>query len=456
MKRLSTLDTAFLLLEKRQQPMHVAGLQLFKFPKDAPRDFLQQLVDEFRNVESIRPPFNQRVVWRMGQAFWDEDPYFDLEHHFRHSALPKPGRVRELLDLTSRLHSNLLDRSRPLWSSRLIEGLQGRRFAMYNKIHHSVVDGVAAMRLGQSALTEDPNARGLLPMWAKNPADRRKPSRGNAVERVIKAGAPALSLGGITEQIGMARGVAGRVVEAMRGGDGAVSPFETPRCMLNVPITASRRFAAQSYSLTRIKAVGKALDCTVNDIVLAMCAAALRQYLLSLNALPAKSLTAMVPVSVRPEGTEGGNQIAMILANLGTNLADPLDRIEVIRASMQAGKDRFSQMSQPEIIAYTILSSLPSTLNLALGLAPERQRYNLVISNVPGPKKALYWNGAELEGMYPVSIPTDGQALNITCTSYQDSLDFGLTACSRTVPSVQRMLDMLEDALKELERVARA
>lgn len=449
MKRLSTMDTAFLLLEKRQQPMHVAGLQLFKFPDDAPRNFLYELAENFRHVDQVRAPFNQKLVWRAGQAYWEEDPYFDLEHHFRHSALPKPGRVRELLDLVSRLHANLLDRERPLWSSRLIEGLQGKRFAIYNKMHHAMVDGVAGMKLAQTSLTEDPNIRDLPPMWAKRPqAPRDRSGRSSA-------GSSGLSISALAERAGMIRNVGGRVIESFRGGDnGLVGAFDAPRSILNVPITASRRFAAQSYSLSRAKAAGKALDATLNDVVLAMCSSALRRYLIDMNALPEKPLISMVPVSVRPEGSVGGNEIAMIMANLGTNHADPVDRLEDIRQSMQAGKQRFSQMTHAEIQAYTILSSLPGTLNLGLGLAPERQMYNLVISNVPGPRNPLYWNGARMEGMYPVSIVTDGQAVNITVTSYVDSLDFGITACRRSLPSIQRMLDYLEDGLKELEKEA--
>lgn len=451
MKRLSMMDGSFLLSEKPQQPMHVAGLQLFSLPEKNKRGFVKNLAEQLRAGGEVRAPFNQHIVTRLGQAYWREDPYFDLDHHFRHLALPKPGRVRELLALVSHLHASLLDRSRPLWECYLIEGLEGNRFALYTKMHHAMVDGVTAMRLGQAAMTEDPTITDLPPMWAsKNLQGPRKPS-GTTTN---PSPTPPLRL---QDQIAVARGALGTFVDLWKSSsdETQITPMDAPRCMLNGPISASRRFAAQSYDIARIKAVADAFDATLNDVVMAMCGGALRSYLKSMNGLPDKPLIAMVPVSVKPKDSmEAGNNVGMILASLGTDRSAPESRLDIIKRSMQAGKDRFSQMSRPEIMAYSALLGMPLALSVGLGVARDVPMYNVVISNVPGPKKPMYFNGAKMEGMYPVSIVAEGQAMNITLNSYVDKMEFGVIACRRSLPSIQRILDYLEDELAALEKAA--
>lgn len=224
--------------------------------------------------------------------------------------------------------------------------------------------------------------------------------------------------------------------------------------MLNEKITGSRRFAAQSYSLARIRGICQAFGTTVNDVVTAMCANALRTYLMNQDALPEKPLIAMVPVSLRKDDSAEGNQVGVILANLHTDEPDPVERLTKIHEGIRAAKDRYAHMSSEEIINYTAMMLSPAAFHLLTGLAPKWQTYNVVISNVPGPKETSYWNGAKLEGMYPVSIAMDRLALNMTLTSYNDQVEFGLIGCRRTLPSLQRMLDYLEEGLTELEQAA--
>ena len=446
MKALTVNDQMFLWLERRNQPMHVGGLQLMSAPRGAPADFFGKLSDRVRQFTAAQPPFNQRLVKKLGRWHWDEDRDFDLEMHFKHLALPHPGRIRELLTLVSKLHSNLLDRERPMWELYLIEGIEGGRAALYSKIHHALVDGVAAMRMLQRAMSEEP-AGELIPLWAQPPKKREGTPPG-----------PLEILGGILGEARaqlstlptVARELYRSVRDARKNPD-YVSVFQAPRCVLNQRITGSRRFAAQSWELERIKAAGRAHDATLNDIVLAMCASALRRYLQDLDALPEKPLIAMVPVSLRRDDSDSGNQVAMILANLATHIKDPLDRMAAIKRSMQNSKDRYAKMNQKEILNYLGAVMAPAGLNLVTGLAPKWQACNVVISNVPGPKKTLYFGGAKLEGSYPVSIVLDGFALNITLNSYVDKLEFGLIACRRTLPHMQRLLDYLEAGLHELE-----
>lgn len=455
-RKLPITDAAWLMLENRERPMHVGGLQLFELPKDAPADTLHNIAEEFRQGTLVKRPFNQRLenaYSNTGTFHWIEDTDFDLEYHFRHSALPEPGRVRELLSLVSRLHSTLLDRHRPLWETHLIEGLEGNRFAVYTKIHHSVVDGVAAMKLAMRSFSESAKEVNLPPPWAEN-RDHL------TVNRQVRGG------GTLAPGMGMLRTQAGTLPAVFsafrdqyrkaRRDEHEIMPYQAPRSMLNKAITGSRRVAAQSYSLTRIKNIAKALDGTVNDVVMAMCAAAIREYLVNQHALPTEPLIANVPVSIRPaDDDSGGNAIGFMLCSLATNIGDPARRFQVIQDSMRAGKERLRKMTREEITNYSLILTSPMVLGQLVGLKGEkRPPYNVVISNVPGPRNPLYWNGMRMAGMYPVSLLLDGQALNITVIGYVDSLEFGITACRKTLPSVQRLLDHLEDSLAELEIVA--
>ena len=456
MRRLTPADQMFLLLEKRQQPMHVGALQLFSFPEGANAKYVTELAENMRSYQVPEPPFNQRLVSRFGRSYWDYDKHFDLEHHFRHEALPKPGRIRELLARVSAEHSNLMDRERPLWESHLIEGVSGKRFALYTKIHHSVLDGVAAMRMSMRALSADPLERDLPPVWAVKPRSRKNRPIPEIKNSDIISSITQLS-GEAKKQFGSMRTVFKEVNKSLhkatRNPD-FVSAFQAPQSILNTPITGSRRFAAQSWPLARFKALTKEFNCTLNDIVLAVCSSALRNYLITQNALPPKPLIAMVPVSLRQDESTDGNQIGMILANLGTHVADPSDRVTIIKNSIAESKTRLQQMSPSEVSAYTALTMAPAAINMLTGVIPDRPAFNVVISNVPGPKEPLYWNGAKLEGYYPASLPLDRIALNITLLSYADNLEFGLTACRRTLPSMQRLLDYIENGIRELEVAA--
>ncbi len=454
MKPLSPTDNLFLMLEKRQQPTHIAGLQLFDFPEGAPANYVSRFAEELREYSQPVAPFNQRLTYRFGRPYWKSDSQFDLEHHFRHVALPKPGRIRELLALISAEHSNQMDRERPLWEAYLIEGLKGRRFALYSKQHHAMMDGVSAMRLGTKMLSTDPNERNMPPVWA---FDLKSKSTSKITNKLDATTFAAAARAGIRNNLTAIPHVAKAMRDAWRKSrsDSAyTSIFQAPQCILNDRITGSRRFAAESFSLDRVRAISKAYGATINDVVLAICGSALRAYLLDQNALPDNPLVAAVPVSLREDESIGGNQIVTVLANLGTHTADPAERMQIVRASVLEARERMSSMTQQEIMAYTALMMTPAGMQMLTGLIPKWQAFNVMISNVPGPKEPLYWNGARLRGMYPVSMPLDRLALNITILSYYDQLEFGLTACRRTLPSMQRMLAHLESAIEDLEEAA--
>lgn len=449
MRPLNPVDFIFLTLEKRQQPMHVAGLFLFKVPDNAPKTFIEDLVRDIKQSKAIPvPPFNQVL----NGLFWDEDDDFDLEHHFRHISLPEPGRIRELLVYISQEHSALIDRAKPLWMCHIIEGIEGNRFAMYFKIHHAMVDGVAGMRLVEKSLSHSPEETTIVPPWAV--LNNRLKLQDRKDNHYLK------NLWGIAQkQMSTLPTVFKELKQSLTDARGkhpdhVSALLQAPSSIFNQRVTSSRRFAAQSYSFTRLSYIAKQLGITLNDVILAICAGALRTYLISLNALPNRPLIAMVPASIRNDDSNTGNQITMILANLATHKWNPLERIRIIQRSMQHSKNRFKRMTAEQILNYSAMVYGPAGLNIFSGLMPKHQAFNVIISNVPGPNEPLYWNGAKLDALYPVSIVFDGQALNITMTSYLDKLEVGLTACRHTVPHVQNLLEYLEDEICTLEKLA--
>ncbi|APX62189.1 wax ester/triacylglycerol synthase family O-acyltransferase [Acinetobacter schindleri] len=447
MRPLHPIDLIFLSLEKRQQPMHVGGLFLFQIPDNAPATFIQELVRDIRTSKSIPiPPFNNYL----NGLFWDEDQQFDLDHHFRHIALPKPGRIRELLTYISQEHSALIDRAKPLWTCHIIEGIEGNRFAMYFKIHHAMVDGIAGMRLVEKSLSHDPHGKSIVPPWCVE-GPRAKRLKAPKVSRI--KGVLSTLKGQLESTPRVIYELSQTVLKDMGRNPDYVSSFQAPSSILNQRVSASRRFAAQSFEFERLRRISKALGVTINDIVLAICSGALREYLISQDALPKKPLIAMVPASVRSDDSDVSNRITMILANLGTHKEDPLERLKIVRRSVLNAKERFKRMNANQILNYSAFVYGAAGLNIASGLMPKRQAFNLVISNVPGPQEPLYWNGARLEALYPASIVLDGQALNITMTSYLDKLEVGLTACRNSLPKMQNLLTHLEDEIQRFERI---
>ena len=302
MSAIAPQDAAFLLGETAEQPTHVAGLAIYELPPDAEPDYVGRLYHELLTHTAISPRLRQRPadpVGSLGNVWWTEEHDLDLEYHVRLAALPRPGRVRELLELVSRLHGQKLDRHHPLWEFYLIEGLEGGRFATYTKVHHALFDGVASTRLLTRWLSPDPDARGAIPWWSAahdRPSQAKTEQAGGVAAQVTRAAGRPMRLAG--DVAGLASAVGKMAARGLRGhADGL--PYRAPRTMLNTSITSSRRFAAQQWPLERIKNAGAAHNATVNDVVLAMCAGALRRYLIEQDALPSNSLTAGVPVSLR-------------------------------------------------------------------------------------------------------------------------------------------------------------
>ncbi|MFT7288728.1 MAG: diacylglycerol O-acyltransferase [Halieaceae bacterium] len=463
MRRIDLTSAGFLLLEKRETPMHVGGINLFSLPEGADeQEFLRALLEQLRGTTELRKPFGDYVVTGKTGLYWQKDEHIDMDYHVRHSALPAPGRYRDLFALASRLHTTLLDRTRPLWEMHVIEGLQGRQFAVYNKMHHAAIDGVGAMQITRGMCTESPTeTRGYAPYSLEAYNDNKRERFGKTKTPVtpdtrdVRAALDAIKqqydsgihLATAMRRFGMAF--------IGRSGNLAVPWHNVPRTSINTRVSGARRFVAQTFAFPRVKAVCKAMDATVNDVVLAMCAGALRRYLLSRDELPLHSLKAMAPVSLREEGdVDSTNAVGFITADMATNVYDPEKRLRTIQQSMRAGKELLRELSPSEAAVFMQLTQLPALLTSILGLGSRFPAFSTVVSNVPGPRKPLYWEGARLDGIYPASIVFDGFAMNITLVSYHDQLDFGIVACRRSLPQIQRIIDHLEDSLEELELVA--
>jgi WS/DGAT/MGAT family acyltransferase len=381
-----------------------------------------------------------------------------LEYHVRHAALPWPGGERELGELVGRLQSTPLDLSRPPWECTIIEGLEDNRFALFIKMHHSLIDGISGVKLLQRAMSPDrKKSMQLPPFWACGQDALPKPrKRDDALMPTLTqaiAGA-ALELRMQATTVPQLASAFGKMVKvAMAAEEGMAVPFDAPRSMLNGRVREKRRFATQQFSLQRMRDFAQAADCTLNDVVLAMCGAALRRFLLDNDSLPDKSLTAGIPVSVRPKDDDGhGNAITFIVSTLGTDIADAGQRLQAIRQSVLHAKEHVQSLPRQAMMQYTVLLMAPTIATLLTGTGGRtRPMFNITISNVPGPQTPLYFRGAEMTASYPASIVTHGQALNITCQSYAGFMNFGFTGCHSTLPSMQRMAVYTADALTELE-----
>lgn len=483
--RLNAQDEYFLDSDSITSPTHVGGLEIFRLPEGAGRDYMQKLHAFMRNSPVRAEPFNYKLVTidpegepdrprgpaagrprpvrrrkaKLVRAWARLDRVNPDEHLYLH-ALPRPGGQRELGELVARLHVNRLDRSRPLWEVHLIEGLEGGRFAVYTKIHHSQFDGRRGMALNQYVRTVDPAKRGMPPVWA---IDLKRLARNAAAGAKAPAKAPAAAAParpGTLQTLGSWGRALKTMADVRKSGAarGVIAPYSAPATILNGPLTARRRIGTQSLSIVRMKALGAAVPggATVNEILLAVCGGALRRYLRELDALPDKPLVAACPVAQqRKDDAAAGNAVGQILVSLATDVADPQRRLLAVVASSRANKGLMKEVDPDVYTNYTHLSMLPQILAARTKYGHRVLNANLVISNVPGPRETQYVNGARLEAMYSASMLLAGQALNITVCNFGDNLDIGIVACPDLCPSPQKLAVYAGEELEVLERALR-
>jgi diacylglycerol O-acyltransferase len=455
-KVLKVNDSAWLYAESHRTPMQVAMLATFAVPADRP-DFVRDLVARWREVREFQPPFN--YLLRMAPVpSWQEldADQIDLDYHFRHSALPRPGSQRELGVLVSRLHSARMDRQYPLWECHIIEGLEDNLWSMYMKVHHSQIDGVGGVRLLKRIMSIDHDARDMLPPWA---VGTRGPDQSGIPRRVtpeLPEQRSSISLRSVASSgSAVASSLTRTYGESVLGTSepGRAVPFRAPKTLFNGRIHTPRRFATQHYSIDRMRAVASATGGSLNDVFLAICGGSLRRYLTDAGALPDEPLIANVPVSVRPGDSPGvGNAITFLYSSLGTDVAHPVSRIRAIQDSTRLGKARLPDVEGVAMDAYTAVLMGPFLSQAILGFGGRgRPASNVVISNVPGPFEPRYIDGSRLLEIYPVSLLFNGQALNITAVSYDGEFNIGFTGCRDSIPSLQRIAVNAGEELAALE-----
>ena len=465
MNHLSGMDASFLHMESPEMPMHVGGLNVLDLPKGYTGDLWEDIKAHIANRLHLAPVFTRKLAlmpFELANPVWVDDDDVDLDYHVRRVILPRPGTREQLDAYVGRLHSSLLDRSRPLWECYVIEGLQSGQAAFYTKAHHAGMDGAAGAVLANAILDATPEPRAVKP-----PRPRRAgPDYQLGVAELAGAALKntAMQYVKLFKLLPAAAKVAVSIALPPKGEDGkraARLPRGMtlgPRTLFNVSITNQRAFAGLSLPLADAKWIAKQTGATINDVVMTVCAGALRSYLAEHDGIPKKPLMAGVPVSLREAGnTDMNNQATVMLVSLATDIADPLKRLQAIHASSADSKQFTGNikaaipMDYPSFGAPGLVSGIASLMGrtkLANALPPV---CNLVISNVPGPQAPLYLAGCQLVTNYPVSIPAHGMALNLTVQSYNGALDFGLTACRRAVPDVKDLAEMLRQAMAELK-----
>lgn len=459
MQRLSALDSEYLYMETSASLMHAANLVIVDpSTSDEPFEFAR-LHALYEQRLDLSPAFRRRVVdvpMDLHHPIWIEDPDFDLDWHLRHVAVPRPGGIEELYELIGELTSIPLDRTRALWETWIIEGMNDGRIAILSKVHHAATDDLSDQELMTTILDVSPEietVEGSVESWKPERVPNDLEMVGHAMGALLRSPSQLIST---------ARRVVETTFHLNTGNDeeyivDTPSPVIAPSSSLNGAITGRRTFATTCVPLAKVKEVKDALDVTVNDVVLAMCAGALRAYLDSRGEKPDGSLVAMVPVAVRfDEDSDAESFLSSMLTPLATNLDDPLERIAAIHETLVATQTNCDTISAealqswPDFAAPTMARRAARFYSRMRWSDHEQPLFNLTISNVPGPPFPLYVTGAEVHAAYPVGSIFDGCGLNITVMSYLDRLDFSILTCPDLVPDSSVIVDAIRTSLDEL------
>ncbi len=458
------LDVAMMTAELVSDPMHAAALLILSPPAEAGLGYVDELYrDALTSTDEIDPRFRRRPhvgVDTAGMWVWRDDENMDMRNHVQRHTLPAGSDREALSKLISDLHGERLDRSRPMWTMYLIDGLEDGRFAMYIKVHHTVVDGVAGLKMINDAMTTDPDRRSMPPIYAtapKRPAERAATSRGlipnplSLARSTVSAAASGL---GLVRQVAL--GEISAVVASLAA-QNTVLPFGAPYTRFNGRLGHEHAFAGASWPKSRIRAMQDAAGVTGNDVLTAVVAGVLREWLTVHDELPKKSLVAICPITVRSrehatEQDTHGNLFGLQLCPLGTDSADPAERLAHIHRAMTWAKHQVASRGSNATTLLLAPSIGPTVLLPLVPFAPRLRRgYNVSLSNVPGPRSELYWNGAHLEEIYPVSTAIGGMALNVTICSYVDRVTFGYVSGRNVIPDIETLISLTERVLVDLE-----
>lgn len=462
MQRLSGLDASFLYLETPTMHMHVALVAILD-PSTMPGGYDFERVHRYidRGVRTL-PQLQRRLMpvpLQVDHPVWLDDPNFDTLHHVRRISCPAPGGPDELAALVGRILSTPLDRARPLWEAWIVEGLEGGRFGLIAKVHHAITDGVAGTQIMSALFSASPSAP---PAAAKEaPAEAAEvPSDLDLLRDAV-----ASRMTRPVELVRMFRRTTNALVdfyERRKNADHAAGAtlFDTPRTSWNGPLTAQRTTAFARVALDDIKAVRKACGGSNNEIVLAICAGVLRRYLEERGELPLAPLVAACPISTMRARVASANKVSAMVTSLATNLEDPLERLHTIRTVTRGAKQEHDALGSDMIRSWAELAT-PGLVTTAARLYSRyrlaelhRPMFNLLISNVPGPRVPVYFAGAQLVAAYPLGPISEGAGLNITVMSYAAYVDFGFVTSPNLVPDVGAVAALVPAALRELRHAA--
>ena len=455
MEKLSSQDLGFLRIESTHCPFHVAALMILKKPENPGRNYFRQLVAKCGRLNERWPIFNRRLsdADDLSRAGWVEADDYRSERHVFHYALPRPGRMDDLLDLVTRAHERPMDRSRPLWELHVIEGLPRDRYALYCKVHHALVDGVGGIRMLQELFSTDPRAKLDL---APSPLSPHAHEHDSLFQRLA-----GVSRGAIRQYRAipeLSRLLAHMGADALRGrADAMRLPFTAPHTVFNTELDSSRSIILCDLPLGVVRRIARRMHGTVNDVLLSICGGALRRYLQRHDGLPSSSLIAGMPVSLKGRDAGAGNKLSYIMAPFFTDEADDLKRLQrVIRVTSKA-KRELASVSVTAAEDYYALIMAPGILLTITGNATRvRPPLNAIFSNVPGSRKPLYLEGAELELIYPLSIVTDAMGLNITVLSHVNKLCIAIASCPRDLPGIEDLGALLRESYADLRDAVRA
>nr|MDQ4041184.1 wax ester/triacylglycerol synthase family O-acyltransferase [Actinomycetota bacterium] len=457
--RLTAVDASFLANEGRASHMHVGGITTFEGPPPSYADFL----DQIRGRLHLVPRYRQKLAvppLETGRPVWVDDPNFNLEYHVRHTALPEPGDEPQLLLLAARIFSQRLDRSKPLWETWFVEGMEGNRFALISKTHHALIDGIAGVDLATVLFDLGP-----VPPEPPSGGDEWQPAPEPGSAELLVAGVRGLVRAGTELATRSVRAAsrpdttARRVREALEGvGEivwAGLNP--APETPLNVEIGPHRRIAIVRGELEDFKTIKNALGGTVNDVVLTVVTGALRRWLHSRGVrTEGMELRGLVPVSIRGQDEHGqlGNRIAAMRGPLPVYIADPVARLRFVKQAMDGLKES-KQALGAEVIAGVNDFAPPTILAQASRINFSTRLFNLIVTNVPGPQFPLYLLGRELQDIYPIAFLPEKHALAVAIMSYNGKLDFGLLADFDALPDLDVIEEGLRESRDELLRAAR-
>lgn len=443
MEKLSFQDAFFLRAETSNCPFHVASLMIFSPPDNAPKNYVGALANKFGHLPTVWPVFKKKLENpnSTSNPHWVESDDYDPLDHIYHYALPGGAKETELLNLVSRAHEKLLDRTRPLWQVHVIEGLAKGQFAVYFKVHHALIDGAGGIKLMRDMLSSHTDEDLLS---SKEEISKKRVSEmtwqkalKHSLDLIIKQSKAIPETSSLLASIGWNK---------LTGNKESIQlPFAAPRTILNTELGTRRRFITCELPVTQLKRIGRHFGGTINDVMVSICGGALRDYMQSIGELPEESMSAGIPVSVKSSHASLGNQLSFIICPFGSDINSPARRIKQIIRTTRNAKTKLSHMSaeaNEDLATFFMVPFLMVTLSHSSQRFPPV--FNAIVSNVPGPKSRMYLEGSRLERMYPFSVVTDGMGLNITLLSYQNRMCIGVTSAPGNEPNIESLSSLIK------------